>query len=998
VLAADTIVCPVLVGRAQYVAPYDQVLESVAQGRGRTIAISGEAGVGKSRLANELAARSRAALPSLTMLEGRCFERDASLPFAPIVDLLRAFVAPLGREEVRRRLDVDACEIVKLLPELHARLPEYEPSPALDAEQEKRRLFHALLQFFERIATEGPALALLEDLHWSDETSLEFLSHLARRSVRSPIVLLLTYRADEVGAPLAHFLAGLDRERAASEWPLDRLELDHVAAMVSAIFKSETPPRHELVRQLFEITDGNPYFVEEVLKSLSGSGADLSGVQSAPRTTLEGVDVPRSVQDAVRQRSARVSEAAQRLLMYAAVAGRRFDLALLERVSGTPEPQMLPLLKELLAAHIVVEESDDRFAFRHALTQQAIYSALLARERRLVHREIAEALEALAPADDDARLAEMAHHFYEAGLWERAFDYSIKIGERALELYSPAAAVQHFTRALEAANHAGTAPPAWVYSARGDAYQLLGEFEHARADHEQSLAIARGASDTAAEWRALVDLGFLWAARDYDRSGEFFRRSLDLARAGDDLRLLGRSLNRMGNWLVNTGRSSEGIEEHHAALEIFREAGDVAGTGATLDLLGMAYGIQGDLPSAVARVGEAIPLLTGDDVRLMSALSSLAVYGGTNHADVVPAALRSLDDVRRDGEAALALAERTGASVGLSYAYWSLGAALGSFGLFGEAVALTNTGLRIAREVGHAQWTIGGQFTLAQIHLHMLDAEAALAELESAWLPARSLKSALWIGSIGSYLALAALRCGDRQRAAAVLAEADPSNEPPCTLGMRRVAWARAELALAEGAPEIAISIVDGLLTGQPGSGGRHIPLLLATRARALLEIGDPRTASDNLADAREEAAAAGALPWLWRINAELGGALDRQGRRAEAEQAYVAARETLGRLAMSFDDESARARFLEAAEALLPRQRVTPRRAAALASGGLTEREREVAEQVMLGRTNREIADALVVSERTVETHVANIFAKLGFTSRSQLAAWAADRAQRQA
>jgi DNA-binding CsgD family transcriptional regulator len=383
----------------------------------------------------------------------------------------------------------------------------------------------------------------------------------------------------------------------------------------------------------------------------------------------------------------------------------------------------------------------------------------------------------------------------------------------------------------------------------------------------------------------------------------------------------------------------------------------------------------------------------------MSALSSLAVYGGTNHADVVPAALRSLDDVRRDGEAALALAERAGASVGLSYAYWSLGAALGSFGLFGEAVALTNTGLRIAREIGHAQWTVGAQFTLAQIEMNMLDAEAALAELESAWPPARSLKSTLWIGSVGSYLALAALRRGDRQRAAEVLAEAAPNNEPPRTLGMRRVAWAQAELALADGAPESALSIVEALIAGQPGPGGRAIPLLLMSRARALIELGEVPAASDALAAAREEAVAAAALPWLWRINAELGAALDRQGRRVEAEQAYRAARETLAQLATSFDDESARARFLEAAEALLPRQRTTTtRRAATTASGGLTEREREVAEHVMLGRTNREIADALVVSERTVETHVANIFSKLGFTSRSQLAAWAADRAQREA
>ena len=212
---------------------------------------------------------------------------------------------------------------------------------------------------------------------------------------------------------LAHFLAMLDRERIATEYVLARLSAPEVAAMLRAIFGPDARMRRDMTETIYTLTEGNPFFIEEIAKSVGVGGGD-----SLPMA--ETVPIPRSVQDAVRRRSARLDTAAQELLRIAAVAGRRFDFALLHALSGRDEAALLRTIKQLIAAQLVVEESADQFAFRHALTQQAIYGELLARERRALHGTIAATIARLYAETLDAHLADLAYHAYEAGAWEQA--------------------------------------------------------------------------------------------------------------------------------------------------------------------------------------------------------------------------------------------------------------------------------------------------------------------------------------------------------------------------------------------------------------------------------------------------------------------------------------------------------------------------------------------------------------------------------------------------
>src|SRR5687767_14892169 len=203
------IASPLLIGRSAQLEAIDQYIRRALDGECGVVLFAGEAGIGKSRLVAE--ARARAVQAGITILQGNCFEPDRAISYAPLVDMLRAFKAAHPPGETEQLMSRVASELVKLLPELAVELPGVTPTALLPPEQEKRRLFETLVQFLLAVAAEKPFLLIIEDLHWSDDTSLEFLLHLMHRLSGRRALLLLTYRDDEVHPQLRHFLATLDR-------------------------------------------------------------------------------------------------------------------------------------------------------------------------------------------------------------------------------------------------------------------------------------------------------------------------------------------------------------------------------------------------------------------------------------------------------------------------------------------------------------------------------------------------------------------------------------------------------------------------------------------------------------------------------------------------------------------------------------------------------------------------------------------------------------------
>jgi DNA-binding CsgD family transcriptional regulator/Flp pilus assembly protein TadD len=1002
------VTCPVIIGRTRELAVLYSLIDVARSGQERAALISGEAGIGKSRLVAE--ANSAALAQGFQVYQGICFQEDTSYPYAPLLDLLRAYFASCPIQSLSADQELLVLEMVQLLPDLALFFPQHAPSPPpqkLDPEQKKRRLFTVLTHFFTHEAAQQPVLLIVEDLHWCDESSLEFLLYLARHSTSQPLFFFFTYRSEEISPYLSHWLALLDRERLALELALRRLSYTDVDAMLQAIFASPHPVPGQLLGTIYTLTEGNPFFVEEMLKSLISAG-ELRYVDGRWEHRLDSSDpggfsfVPRSVQDAVKQRTDRLSVPAKQVLIVAAVAGRRFDFTLLQQALHEDEDQLLPLMKELIAAQLVVEESADQFAFRHTLIRQAIYGDLMARERRSLHRTIATTFETLytSPSQREAYLADLGYHFYEASSWKKALEYEQRIGEKALALYAPRAAIEHLTHALDAAHHLDVTPPGKVYHARGQAYETLGEFDHARSDYEHALDTAHTAYDGPMQWQSMMSLGFLWTERDYAQAGEWFRQALDLAESLADPILEARSLNRIGNWLGNTGRIEEGLQSHQAALKIFEEMQNTQGMAETFDLLGITYGMRGDRLQAVEQLGQAIILFRtlGDTQSLASSLAMRAVQSMPGASETTCCPLRTRDACVQDAEDALRLCRQIVSLPGQAFAENTLAHTLLSFGEFGPALYHAQEAIRIASEIEHQQWMVASTSALGHIYLLLLAPQEAMTTLEAGLSLARNLGSMFWMATIAANLGRAYMLKSDLSGAFDILQAAMTRDQHPRTMPERQIALVWGELMLAQGEANLALQMAEHLVATAPGlfpgQSPQPIPHLLKLKGEALLALSRLEEAVEALEDARRGAIERNARPVLWTIHRALGGIYQLLSRREKAEQAYAAGRQLIEELATTINDASLREQFKRAALGSLPQEKLPlPRDAARQAFDGLTAREREVAVLVAQGKTSREIADLLVLSERTVEGHVSNILGKLGFTSRAQIAAWVVEK-----
>ena len=1003
------VVCPTLVGREAQIAGIRRILARGREGSGSVALIVGEAGVGKSRLLRAMTEEARSS--GFFALHGACFEAERSIPYAPLLDMVRLFSGSASPAVVAHVLAPAASELVTLFPELGPLLPDAVPNPTIDPESCKRRLYHALAQVITLLARTQPVLVTFEDVHWSDDATLELLFHLARSHSAQPVVIALTYRGEEAGPRLSRLIADLERARVVSEVPVERLGRSDVGAMLQAIFGPRESLGPEFLQLLHGLTEGNPFFVEETLKSLI-VGGDLAQVGGGWRARpLERVRVPKTAAEAVRRRLASLTIPARDVASTAAVAGRRFDFGLLQSLTNHDEKELLTLVKELIAAQLVVEESAERFAFRHALTREAIYAELLARERVALHREVATALERHHAQSLDGVVEALAYHAWEAGDWERAATYAARAAGHAVALSAPREAVGHLDRAFAASEHAGIQPAIELYLARGSATETLGEFQRANDDFNAALARARAASDRRAEWGALNALGKLWAARDYERAGEFRRESLTLARILGDESLVARSLNRVGNWYANLDEPHAGLPHHEEALAIFERLGDATGVAESVDLIAMAHHVGGEEPAAASYYERSVALFTRMDDRrgLANALGLLALCGPSYQSSPTTPYLSEAVMEELRAPRSIRLAREIGWRAGEAFLRFIIADCLVAYGEYDRALPLVREALSQAEEIEHLQWMAGSLRLLGGLSLELLAPDVAREHLESAHRLAQRVGSRVWIRWTAAPLAVARARTSNvpeaievLDRAARVAGKGDAGGTASgtgrvATLGERRLLMARAEIALIEERPEMALQIVDARLAAERATNPDSVlgvPCLSLIRGEALTMLERYDEAERTLESARAEATAQSSRPMLWRIEAAVGHVHRLQRKRLEARRAFDAARAIADELAERIPDTDLRQRFVTELDALIPSApSPSSGRVSKEALGGLTQRERDVAELVAHGKANRVIARELGIGERTVEGYVASALGKLGFASRAQLAAWAVEK-----
>ena len=469
---------PVFVGRREEFASLTALLERAADGEPGFAIVAGEAGVGKTRLVTELAGRAGGS--GFTVLAGHCVELGAEgLPLAPLIDALRTLARTTARAELAEVLGPARRGLGRLLPELD---PGGAAEPAADGVQVSQ-LLELVLGLLGRLSARRPLLLILEDLHWSDQSTRELVAFLIRslRGVR--VVLLATYRSDELNRrhPLRPLIASWDRLRTVQHVELRRFEPGEVAAQLGAILGTE--PAAGLVNLVFDRSGGNAYLVEE-LAGLVRDGGDPA-------------DLPPSLADVLLSRVDALSPEAQRLLRTAAVAGRSVPDKLLAEVAGVGDAEFYAGLREAVESHLLVVDHTGRsYAFRHALTRDAVYEDMLPGERGGLHAAYGEALtrDPDLAGDDAAVPAALAHHWYAALDLPRTLPASIAAARQALTTFAPAEAQRHLERALEIwprvpdAEERTGLDQAEVASLAGEAAYQAGAIDRSLSLFDQALA------------------------------------------------------------------------------------------------------------------------------------------------------------------------------------------------------------------------------------------------------------------------------------------------------------------------------------------------------------------------------------------------------------------------------------------------------------------------------------------------------------------------------
>ena len=523
----DTIVPGPLVGREGELAFLGGYWQDAEAGHGGLVLISGEAGVGKTRLVEGLAEHLR--WRGARVLWGRSYEFERALPYQPVAEALRMAVSTVSPTEMVGCPPWVLGEVARLAPELQSRHRELEVVAAVRPAQKQARLFDGVVRFLGEVSNHGPLLVVVEDLHWASESTLGLLHFLARHLVECPTLMIGTLRPEELGElhPLRDLQRRLEREGLAQMLPLPRLSQAAVEILVKEMSGADEAVV-PLTQRLFQETEGNPFFLMEILKALfAGDVIRLDGqrwIIDFSRISQGEFPLPISVSEAIRARVGRLDQETQKAMRLSAVLGREFDFDLLNVAWGQGEEATLTALDDLLRRRLITEGTEAAgrdYVFTHHKVQEVVYAGMPRRRRQFLHGQVGTAMEQLFAAQIQEMAGELAFHFEQALQMDpmqtdKAIAYLKQAGDQAGRAHAHQEAIAFYRRALALIE---AAPPerrregwqlemaAQLHEAVGDVLELIGGHDEARDAYREA-------------WASVPKDDRIWQSRLYSKTGK----------------------------------------------------------------------------------------------------------------------------------------------------------------------------------------------------------------------------------------------------------------------------------------------------------------------------------------------------------------------------------------------------------------------------------------------------------------------------------------------
>jgi len=433
------------VGRDQELMDATGLWNRALAGEGQLLLVSGEPGIGKTRLIRELS--THVEVTGGRSLIGEC-ESEGGAPYAPFAQIVRKSLRQ-GAENGFKLPDFVLGDLLELAPELKPYYPDIPPNPKLEPEAEQQRLFENVVAFCQALSEYEPLMLVIDDAHWADSGTLSLLRHLASRTQSQRTLLTATYREVELdeAQPFHEALLELNRKRLGTRIKLRRLDSTQTQDMLAAIFESDEITG-DFLEGIFSETEGNPFFIEEVCKALVESGQVFYKDGDWDRLSMDEIEIPQSVRVAIQSRVSKFPEEYQDTLNLAAVLGREFDFDTLAEASDLDEDTLIDALETAEDAQLIEEISGKggaTFSFMHALIPSTLAEGVRTLRRRRLHKRAAAAIEVTRPDDFE----DLAYHHEEAGDEDQARTYYTKAGERAAAAFANQEAENHFRAALE---------------------------------------------------------------------------------------------------------------------------------------------------------------------------------------------------------------------------------------------------------------------------------------------------------------------------------------------------------------------------------------------------------------------------------------------------------------------------------------------------------------------------------------------------------------------
>lgn len=606
-----------LIDRVEEMSILREAVDRAARGEGNVVFLYGEAGIGKTRLARELGAYAR--LRGMQVFSGRCpalFAMDGVPPYVLWKEVIKDYLEACPPQQLYKVIGFYPGEVSKLVPELKQKLGAFPQSLPISPEHERERLFEAISQFVTNISKEAPLLVVLDDLQWTDQSSLLLLHYLARGVYRESLLLLGAYRDTYVDEqhPLSAVLTELNRERLLQSVPLERMSFDDVSEMIKQILEQDEVPR-EFFELVYKKTRGNPFFVEEVIKSLKEEEFIYREKDKWKIKEVSKIDFPKTVKGVIKKRISRLDDECQHVLTMASFVGKDCSFEALREVTRVEEDRLLELMEKMLKTGLIKERvirGEDVYSFADIIVRDVVHEEVSRLRHKKLHSVVGSALEKAYAEKIDEHLGELALHFLEGGDKEKALNYFLKAGEKAGIVYANSEATSYLQSALELLEEkeGELQERGRVLERLGDLKGLVGEYDVCMKYWNEGLLL----------WEQLLEqekvsrvhrkmASILWQEiGDTEKAREHHNKALKILETEPESVELASLYEDIAHMYYRTGDMSEALSWARRALELAKKLNAQEVVASSYTSLGTILGFTVDRKKAIECLEKALKI------------------------------------------------------------------------------------------------------------------------------------------------------------------------------------------------------------------------------------------------------------------------------------------------------------------------------------------------------------------------------------------------------